>query len=112
VNILITAAASLQAHQLKSKLITPSEKKNIASLRNVILGDHLELPAFMLSSGKMLRLPQPASVAYSHEMLTLCLDNSIQTVYVFREKEVKLLIEAEQLFKEFDINIVIIGNEV
>jgi hypothetical protein len=101
-NILITAANSAQAHRLKGELNTD----------NILLGDYMDLPAFMLVPGKMLRLPDPASVAYMHEMLTLCLDNNISTVYLFREPEIKLLMEAEQLFKEYNIEILIPGNEI
>ncbi len=95
-NILITAATSAQAHRLKSKLLND----------NVLLGDHLELPAFMLSSGDMIRLPNPKSTAYAHEMLTLCLDNAIDTVYLLRDEETRLLLEAEQLFKEYNIKLI------
>jgi hypothetical protein len=92
VNILITAATSAEAQRLKSKL-APAP---------VILGDYYDLPEFM----KMIRLPNPASAAYVHEMLTLCLDKQISTVYVLREEEATLLREAEQLFKEYGIVIV------
>jgi len=95
VSILITSANSAAAYQLKSKL----------NVDEVILGDYEELPALMLKSGKMIQLPNPKSASYSHQMLTLCLDKGIQTVYPLREEEAILLKEAEQLFKEYDINI-------
>lgn len=94
-NILITAATSAKAHSLKTKL----------SADDILLGDHLELPAFMLSSGDMISLPNPNSTAYAHEMLILCLDNHIERVYLLRDEEVKLLFEAEQLFKEYNITL-------
>jgi hypothetical protein len=96
VNILITAATSAKAHSLKTKLTTD----------HVLLGDHLELPAFMLSSGDMISLPNPNSLAYAHEMLTLCLDKHIERVYLLRDEEAMLLLEAEQLFKEYDITLI------
>jgi hypothetical protein len=96
VNVLITAANSAEAYQLKSKLDAWS----------VILGDYLELPELMIKSGKMIRLPDPRSVSYLHEMLTLCLDKSIDAVYVLRDEEAVLLKESEQLFTEYGINIV------
>ncbi len=95
-NTLITAAASSQAYQLKSKLGVP----------DVILGDYLELPAFMLKANDMIQLPDPKSTAYAHEMLTLCLDRKIDTVYALREQEQLLLNEATQLFNEYGIRIV------
>jgi len=101
VNILITAATSAQAHRLKSEL------KN----DTVLLGDHFEMPRFMLASGAMIRLPNPSSSSYTHEMLALCLDKQVDTVYIFRDEEIKLLTEAEQLFKEYGISL-ITTNEV
>ena len=94
-SILITSANSAAAYQLKSKL----------NVDEVILGDYEELPALMLKSGKMIQLPNPKSTSYSHQMLTLCLDKGIQTVYPLREAEATLLKESDQLFKEYDINI-------
>jgi len=89
VNILITAAISTEAQKLKNKL-APAP---------VILGDYHDLPEFM----KMIRLPNPASASYVHEMLTLCLDKQIGTVYAMRDEEATLLHEAEQLFNEYGI---------
>ncbi len=94
-NILITSANSVAAHQLKNKL----------NGDNVILGDYMELPEFMVQSGKMVQLPNPASMAYSHEILTLCLDKNIEKIYPLREEERVLLKEAGQLFKEYNIEI-------
>jgi len=96
VNVLITAANSAEAYQLKSKL----------SAWSILLGDYHELPEIMVKSGKMIRLPNPKSVSYMHEMLTLCLDKKIDTLYVLREEEAVLLKESEQLFTEYGINIV------
>ncbi|WP_183573184.1 hypothetical protein HDF18_06705 [Mucilaginibacter sp. X5P1] len=95
-NVLITAASSAEAYQLKSKL----------NAWSILLGDYLELPEIMVKSGKMIRLPDPKSVSYLHEMLALCLDKNIDTLYVLREEETVLLKESEQLFTEYGINIV------
>jgi len=93
---LITAATSADAQRLKNKLNTP----------DILLGDYLELPEFMLKSANMIRLPNPASASYTHEMLTLCLDKQIDTVYALRNEEKMLLGEAEQLFSEYGITAV------
>jgi len=95
VSILITSANSAAAYQLKSKL----------NVDEVILGDYEELPALMLKSGKMIQLPNPKSASYSHQMLTLCLDKGIETVYPLRDEEATLLRESDQLFREYEINI-------
>src|ERR1700761_3067489 len=94
--ILITAANSAQAHQLKNKLNQP----------NVILGDYEDLPDFMLKAGNVIKLPNPNSVSYAHQMLTLCLDKEIDTVYALRDGEMNVLKQSEQLFSEYGITIV------
>jgi hypothetical protein len=101
-NTLITAANSAEAYKLKNKL-NPA---------NIILGDYLELPDFMLTNANMIRLPNPNSIAYVHEMLTLCLDKQIDTIYPLREFELTLLNEAESLFSEYGIRIMKQTNEL
>jgi hypothetical protein len=91
--ILITAANSAEAYKLKNKF----------NQDEVILGDYLELPAFMLKAANMVQLPHPDSPAYAHQMLTLCLDRQIDTLYAMREEEAVLLNEAKQLFVEYGI---------
>ncbi|MCC8425979.1 hypothetical protein [Mucilaginibacter sp. UR6-11] len=100
--VLITSALSATAHRLKSKL----------NIDNVILGDYNDLPAFMLSSGKMIKLPDPCSFSYTHEMLALCLDNLIDLVYVVDSGEIKLLLESKQLFAEYNIDIKVADDEI
>jgi hypothetical protein len=95
VSILITSASSAQAQKLKKQLHTGS----------IILGDYSELPAFMLSAN-MIKLPNPASNSYAHQMLALCLDKQVNTIYALKNEEMILLKEAEQLFGEYGIEIV------
>jgi hypothetical protein len=95
VKVLVTSANSVEAHQLKNKL----------EADNVILGDYLELPDFMVRSGMMIRLPNPASASYNHQMLALLLDNGIDKIYPLRKEEAIVLQEAVQLFKEYNIDI-------
>ena len=96
-NVLITAATSAEAHRLKNQL----------SADNVILGDYHEMPAFM----QILKLPNPASLSYAHEMLTLCLDKEIGGVYALHKEEQNLLSEAKQLFAEYGIIVYDNGNK-
>jgi hypothetical protein len=103
VNILITSANSSHAYRLKNRLNDDD---------SIILGDYNELPAFMLAQGKMIKLPNPLSISYTHEMLALCLDNSIDIIYVFDNKEAALLMESKQLFTEYNIDIQVPGDEV
>jgi hypothetical protein len=92
VKILITSATSAQAHKLKNSLNNDE----------VVMGDYNELPAFM----GMLKLPNPASDTYAHEMLTFCLDNNIDTAYLLNQQEAHVLLLSEQLFNEYNINII------
>ena len=94
-SILITAAASAGSYQLKNRLGSD----------DVILGDYMELPELMLKTGKMIKLPSPASNSYSHLVLTLCLDRNIDIIYPLRKEEQMLLKESEQLFEEYGIAI-------
>jgi len=93
---LITAATSAQAYKLKNSL----------NSENVILGDYMELPAIMLKNSNMIKLPNPESASYAHEMLTLCLDKNISTLYVLTEIEKMNLKPSETLFNEYGIAIV------
>lgn len=101
-NVLITAANSAQAQQLK----------NILSADDILLGDYQDMPDLLLKSGKMLRTPSPKSSAFIHQMLALCLDKQINKLYVLRRSELAPLAEARQLFDEFDIKLMIPSKDV
>jgi len=90
---LITAATTAQAHKLKNGL----------EHDEVILGDYEDLPQFMLKNAGIIKLPNPTSLAYAHEMLTLCLDRQIDKIHVLKEDEYIQLAAAKQLFTEFGI---------
>jgi len=97
---LITAAASERAYSLKNSLNT----------NNVVLGDYLELPELLIRSGKMIRLPEPQSPSYTHQVLALCLDKNIGTIYVLRKAEAELLLNSKQLFYEYGIDILAVDD--
>jgi hypothetical protein len=99
---LITAANSSQAYQLKSKLNSDY----------VLLGDYHDLPDLLLKTNKVIRLPNPKRASYTHEMLALCIDKDIDTIYALRKQEKVLLLNAEQLFQEYNINIQVTDNEI
>jgi len=96
-SILITAANSAQAQQLK----------NILAIDDVILGDHHDIPDLLVKSGKMVVTPNPKSSAFVHQMLALCLDKQINKLYPLRRSELLPLAEARQLFEEFDITLMV-----
>lgn len=72
----------------------------------------MDLPDFMLKPGKLIRLPNPNSVSYTHEMLTLCLDLGVEVVYLLRDQELELIKQSEILFNEYQIKILAGGNEI
>lgn len=92
---LITAANSAEAYSLKNAL----------NKEYILLGDYMELPDILIQSGKVLKLPDPQNVAYTHQMLALCLDKSVDTIYPLREQEKQPLFNARQLFYEYNIEI-------
>ena len=92
---LITAATSSGAYNLKNTL----------DADKVLLGDYFELPEILVRSGKMIQLPQPGSVSYTHQMLALCLDKNIDTIHVLRKAEADLLLKSKTLFCEYGIDI-------
>jgi hypothetical protein len=92
---LITAANSSAAYSLKNAL----------NIDRILLGDYLELPDILIETGKFLKLPDPRNVAYTHQMLALCIDRNIDTIYALRDQEKQLLLNAKQLFFEYDIKI-------
>jgi len=92
---LITGAASAEAYRLKNTL----------NAEGVILGDYLELPEVLVQSGKVIALPNPKNTSYTHQVLALCLDRNINCVLILRQEEKELLLNAKQLFTEYDIQI-------
>ncbi|GAB2981946.1 hypothetical protein GCM10027049_17900 [Mucilaginibacter puniceus] len=100
-SILITSAMSANAQRLKALLNT----------EKIILGDHADIPSFMLQPGKMIKLPSPESDSYTHQMLALSLDNHISQLYALEEAEYRVLALATQLFDEYGIQI-LNGNEI
>lgn len=100
--ILITAANSAEAYKLKATL------KNA----DILLGDYEPLPELMVNTGRMIRLPDPATASYLHQMLKLCLDKGINTIYARRQQERLLLAEGEQLFNEYNIRLILTDDKI
>lgn len=105
-NILITAAATVQAYQLQRSL-------NINSNDSVFLADSEDLPQILLKDKSFVKIPSGDSASFAHLLLTICLDNTIETVYPLRRAEVLALAEARQLFDEYGIKVMVPGkNEI
>ncbi|MFD0764825.1 hypothetical protein ACFQZI_08160 [Mucilaginibacter lutimaris] len=90
--VLITSATSSRAHKLKATLAD----------NDVVLGDFNDFPSFM----GIIKLPNPASDTYAHEMLTLSLDNGFEAIYLLNQQELDVLLLSQQLFNEYNISII------
>ena len=101
-NVLITEALSAAAHRLKNQLTGIT----------IIMGDCNEVPAVMINSGAIRKLPQPQSPSYPHQVLTFCLDNNISTAYILDGQEFAALEPALQLFAEYGIDIQLVKNDL
>lgn len=97
-NILITAAASVQAYILE---------KNLDQGQNIFFADSADLPEVMLQKKKFVKIPDAGSPSFAHEFLTCCLDLSVNVVFVLRKSELEVLAEARQLFDEYGIRLMI-----
>jgi len=92
---LITGASLAKAYRLKNTLLNT----------DVLLGDYLDLPEVMIKSGRMIKLPNPQTESYPHQMLALCLDYGFNTVYVLHPDEMRALAPSAQLFNEYGITL-------
>ncbi|MBC8051838.1 MAG: hypothetical protein H7Y13_02115 [Sphingobacteriaceae bacterium] len=96
-NILITGAVTVQAHQLQ---------RYLNHTGNITFADSVEMP-FMLKNVRFVQIPQGHSQAFAHSLLTVCLDLKIERVYPLRKNELCALSEARQLFDEYGITILV-----
>jgi hypothetical protein len=97
--ILITAASFSIAYKLERSL-NESE---------VYFAEQIEMPA--IPGKKFIRIPEVSSPVFTSEILKICLDYQIVKIFPLKEAEIKELSKADQLFKEYGINIIIPSNE-
>ena len=95
---LITAAASSKAYQLTNKLL---------SKENIIFADSEDLPEIMLRGKRFIKILKGNSASFAHLLLSTCLDQQITKVFPLRKAEVYALIEARQLFDEYNICVMV-----
>lgn len=93
--ILITAASYSAAFKIHRLLGSAS----------VYFGEQLEMPP--IPGNEFIRLPETGSPSYINEMLKLCLDNQISTVFPLKRTEINVLSGARQLFEEYGISLII-----
>lgn len=96
--ILITAGADAAAYRIKRLLGQGDE---------VYLGDHIPLPQGGGASVKLIAIPKGDGASFAHQMLSICLDLNISQVYPLRRNELEPLAEAQLLFAEFGITVVV-----
>lgn len=94
---LITGAAAAGAYRLQRAL----------GISGVIFADQGDLPRALFSQSRFIQIPDGRSSAFAHQLLTLCLDHSIDMVFPLRRDELKPLAEAKRLFEEYHIRILI-----
>ena len=97
--ILITAASFAVAYKLE-RYLNESE---------VYLAEQIEMPA--IPGKKFVCIPAASSPTFISEMLKICLDNQIVKIFPLKKSEIKELSEANQLFNEYGINIIIPSDE-
>ncbi|MDP3468152.1 MAG: hypothetical protein Q8S11_07440 [Daejeonella sp.] len=97
--ILITAASSAIAYKLE-RLLNESE---------VYFAEQIEMPE--IPGKRFIRIPDASSPIFTSEMLKICLDNHIVKIFPLKVPEIKELSKADQLFKEYGINIILLSND-
>ena len=97
--ILITAASFAVAYKLE-RFLNESE---------VYFAEQIEMPA--IPGKKFIRIPDASSPIFTSELLKLCLDNQIVKIFPLKKSEIEELSEANQLFNEYGINIIIPSDE-
>lgn len=97
-NILITAASSATAYKLE---------KQISGADKIVLADDVDLPQILLKGKNFIKIPSGASSAFSHQLLSICLDLEIDKVYPLKRAEILALAEVKQLFEEYGITLMI-----
>lgn len=97
-NILITAASSAIAYKLENR---------ISGADKIVLADDADLPQILLKGKNFIRIPAGTSSAFSHQLLSICLDLEIDKVYPLKRAEILALAEVRQLFDEYGITLMI-----
>jgi hypothetical protein len=92
--ILITAASFSLAYKLERLL----------KLSDIYFADQIMMPD--IPGKKFIQIPDASSANFISELLKLCLDINITCIYPLKKSEIKELLNADQLFKEYGINII------
>ena len=99
--ILITGASNAQAYKLERLLNEP----------DVIFADDQDNSHLKYSGRKFINIPAGNSASYAHEVLKASLDLGVTKIYPLYLDEIKALGEANQLFDEYEIKVIVPGFE-
>ncbi len=72
---------------------------------HTFFGSADEMPEVLLGTGNYLRIPKWSSPTYAHEMLKICLDLEVDTLFPLGTGELQLLAASMQLFGEYGIDL-------
>ncbi|WP_207423177.1 hypothetical protein [Desertivirga brevis] len=97
-NILITAASTATAYKLE---------KELAGSNSLILADSVDLPSVLIKDKRFIKIPPGNSSSFTHQLLSLCLDEGIERVFPLRRAEIEALSESRQLFDEYGIAVMV-----
>lgn len=96
-NVLITQGIRPFAQRVARELL-PLET-------TITFGSADEMPDVLINTGNYLRIAQPKTAAFVHEMLKICLDHAVDALIPLGRSELLPLAEARQLFAEYGIAI-------
>lgn len=97
-NILITSGTHAFAQRV-ARTLPPAD--------SVVFGDSNALPEIMIKGGKYFNLPKPVSTSFSHELLSLALDNDFGVIVPLKLSEIKQLAACRDLFEEYGIQVAV-----
>jgi hypothetical protein len=100
--VLITGAADAAAYRLHRSL----------NIEDVVFADQQDLPQIPFSKTKFIQIPDGNSPAFAHNLLTLCLDHSIDVIFPLRRSELASLATTKKLFEEYQIQVIAPDPEV
>ena len=93
--ILITGGTSIQALKLSNTFVDAT----------VILADYGDAPKFPSGSYRFISLGVRNDDIIAHNLLTICLDQSVDTLLPLYGFEIEQIAKSSILFKEFDIEV-------
>ncbi|MGJ1195364.1 hypothetical protein ACR777_01020 [Sphingobacterium spiritivorum] len=79
---------------------------------SVQLASSEDIPGILVTSGKVIQIPAGGQSTYAHEVLKVSLDQDISYILPLGKDEVSVLAEAEVLFEEYGIRLLLPGKEL